>query len=147
MTNTCFFIGHADAGMDIYDSLVCCIEKHITKYGVRHFMIGHYGSFDSMAASAVQSLKAVYDGIDLTLLLPYHPAEKRLEIQDHRFDESLYPFDRAVHPRYAIVKANQYAIDHADYLICYVRHVGKARDFLDYAKQREKKGLIHIDTL
>lgn len=38
--------------------------------------------------------------------------------------------------RYAIVRANQYAIAHSDYLIAYVTGVGKSRDFLDYAKQK-----------
>ncbi len=100
-----------------------------------------------MAVCAVHSLKSTYDGIELVLLLPYHPTKNRPGLEDPRFDGSLYPFDYPVYTKYAIVKANKYAIDHADCLICYVRHVGKTRDFLEYAKKREKKELIHIEAL
>ena len=144
---TCFFIGHADAGMRIYDSLVAAVERHISAYGVLNFMVGRYGNFDSMAASAVHSLRSRHEGLKLTLLLPYHPAAGRSIMDDPRFDDSLYPFDGPVPYRCAIPRANRYAIDHADYLICYVRHPGKSRDYLEYARKRERKGLVHIEKI
>ena len=144
---SCFFIGHADAGREIYDNLFATIERHIQDYGVKHFIVGHYGNFDSMAATAVSSLKTKYDGLTLTLLLPYHPKNSIKEQLDHRFDDSLYPFDKPVPPRFAIVKANQYAIEHVDYIICYVKRTGKSRDFLAYARHRGLKAPLIITNL
>ena len=144
---SCFFIGHADTGREIYDMLVSSVEKHIKDYGVKHFVVGHYGNFDSMSASAVSSLKSKYDGLTLTLLLPYHPIGQNSELLDPRFDDSLYPFESPVPPRFAIVKANQYAINKADYLICYVQHIGKSRNFLEYANRQSKKRSLFITNL
>ena len=143
----CFFIGHADAGEEIFNTLEACVERHIQDYGVKHFIVGHYGNFDSMAATAVSNLKAKYDGLTLSLLLPYHPKNSVEEQPDHRFDDSLYPFDAPVPPKYAIVKANQYALNHVDYLICYVKHIGKSRDFLEYARRRNDKTHLVITNV
>ena len=48
----------------------------------------------------------------------------------------------------AIVRANRYMVDHVDYLIAYAWHpASNARDLLDYAQRREKKGLIQITNI
>ena len=46
----CFFIGHRDTPDSIYPDLLRAVEEHITKYGVTEFIVGHYGSFDFLAA-------------------------------------------------------------------------------------------------
>ena len=50
MAKSCFFIGHRDANVNIYPSLLSEVERHVTEYGVTDFFVGHYGSFDRMAA-------------------------------------------------------------------------------------------------
>ena len=65
------------------------------------------------------------------------------------FDNTFYPHGMEKVPRrLAIVRANRYMIDHADYLIAYVWHPGSnAKNLLEYAKKREKCNLIIIIEL
>ena len=76
---TCFYIGHRDAPDTIYPALLAEVERHITELGVGEFIVGHYGRFDSLAARAVKELKAQYSEVELTLLLPYHPAKRPIQ--------------------------------------------------------------------
>ena len=65
------------------------------------------------------------------------------------FDNTFYPHGMEKVPRrLAIVRANRYMIDHADYLIAYVWHPGSnARNFLEYAQKRELHNLIKVTAL
>ena len=51
---SCFFIGHREASEEIYPVLYAAVEQHIVEYGVTEFIVGHYGGFDRLAASAVK---------------------------------------------------------------------------------------------
>ena len=50
-------------------------------------------------------------------------------------------------PQYAISKMNRKMIDECRFLIVYADHVGKARDFLEHAVRREKKGKLYIQRI
>ncbi len=143
--NTCFFIGHRDAPEALRPLLSDAVERHITQCGVTEFIVGHYGRFDAMAASAVRAAKKQHPEISLVLLLPYYP----FPYETDGFDATFYPPDMESVPKpFAIVRANEYMIRSADYLICYDRgQIGKTRDFVELARQRERKGLIHIENL
>lgn len=135
---SCFFIGHRHAEERIYEKLLTAIDTHISAYGVTDFLVGHYGDFDRMAARAVAEARRTHPGISLTMLLPYYPEDRAISVPPI-FDGTFYPPGMEFCPkRYAIVRANQYAIEHNDYLIAYVTGVGKSRDFLSYA---ERKGV------
>ena len=136
---SCFFIGHRDTPEEILPLLIQTIEKHISEYGVTGFVVGAYGSFDRLAARAVISLKQHYPQITLSLLLPYHPAERPTETPPG-FDNTFYPPGMECVPRkLAIVCANRYLVDHVDYLIAYAWHpASNARDLVAYA---EKHGI------
>ena len=54
---SCFFIGHREASEEIYPALYAAVEQHILEYGVTEFIVGHYGGFDRLAASAVKEAK------------------------------------------------------------------------------------------
>ena len=71
---SCFFIGHREASEEIYPSLYAAVETHIIRYGVTEFIVGRYGCFDGLAAKAVKTAKQNHPEVELTLLLPYHPA-------------------------------------------------------------------------
>lgn len=131
---SCFFIGHREAGPDILPALEDTIEKHISEYGVTEFIVGHYGGFDRLAARALVSAKKRHPEIRLLMLIPYHPAEHPLETPPG-FDGTFYPPGMESIPhRFAIVQANRYMINHADYLISYVWHpASNAKNLLDYA--------------
>ena len=63
--NTCFFIGHRDAPDKVLPLLEEEVERHITAYGVRDFVVGRYGNFDALAAHAVVCAKERHPGIRL----------------------------------------------------------------------------------
>ncbi len=144
----CFFIGHKEASEEIYPALYAAVEQHILEYGVTEFIVGHYGGFDRLAASAVKEAKRFYPEVKLILLLPYHPAERPISTPDG-FDKTFYPPGMESVPRkVAIVRANRYVVDHVDYLIAYAWHpASNARELLEYAKRREKRDLISITSI
>ena len=116
------------------------MEKHISEYGVTEFIVGRYGDFDHLAARAVIALKAQYPQIILSLLIPYHPAERPIETPQG-FDNTYHPPGMEKIPRrLAIVRANRYVVDHVDYLIAYAWHAASnARNLVEYAQRRNIK--------
>ncbi len=148
ISKKCFCIGHRDTPEDIFPLLQKTILHHITEYGVTEFLVGHYGSFDRLAKKAVLAAKNDFPQVKLTLLQPYYVPQKQIEIPSG-FDDTLYPSGMENVPkRLAIVRANQYAVSASQYLIAYVSHpASNARNILEYAEQREKKGLISVENL
>ena len=134
---SCFFIGHREAGEEVFPALVEAVERHITEYGVSEFFVGNYGAFDRMAARAVIMLRERYPDITLSLLLPYHPAERPVDLPAG-FDGSFYPPGMEKVPRrVAIPRANRYMADHVDCLIAYAWHpASNARELADHAARR-----------
>ena len=145
---SCFFIGHREASEEIYPTLYAAVEQHIVEYGVTEFIVGHYGGFDRLAALAVKEAKRFYPEVKLTLLLPYHPAERPISTPDG-FDSTFYPPGMESVPRkIAIVRANRYVVDHVDYLIAYAWYpASNARELVEYARKREKKGSLIITLI
>lgn len=140
---TCFFIGHRDTPNDIYPILLAEVERHIDKLEVGEFIVGHYGRFDRLAARAVKAIKIYHPEVELTLLLPYHPA-KQLISKPEGFDSLFYPpgMERVPY-KAAIVKANRYVIDHVDYLIAYAWQPGSnARKLVEYAQKKGKPAVV-----
>ena len=144
----CFFIGHREAAEEIYPALEQAVEDHIREFGVTEFLVGRYGGFDRMAARAVIAAKTKHPGITLTMLLPYHPTERAVQLPDG-FDDSCYPPGQESAPRQvAIVRANRYAVVHSDYLIAYVWHAASnARNLLEYAEERAARCLMSISEI
>lgn len=145
---SCFFIGHREALEEIYPSLYAAVEAHIICYGVTEFIAGCYGCFDGLAAKAVKIAKQNHPEVELTLVLPYHPAERPIPVPDG-FDSTYYPLGMESVPRkVAIARANRYMIDHTDFLIAYAWHpASNAKYLLEYAIKRECKGLTQVTAL
>lgn len=144
----CFFIGHRNTSEKIYPALQASIERHITSFGVTEFIVGHYGNFDYLAAKAVIAAKRFHPHVTLSMLLPYHPAERPIQKPDG-FDSTYYPqgMEKVPH-KVAIVRANRFVVDHAHYLIAHAWHpASNARDLVDYARTREAKGLIQVTMI
>ncbi len=140
IAKSCFFIGHREASEEIYADLRAAVEQHIVEYGVTEFIVGHYGGFDRLAAKAVIEAKKTHPEVTLTLLLPYHPAERPIEAPEG-FDGTYYPPDMERVPRrVAIVRANRYMVDHVDYLIAYAWHpASNARELVEYAYKTHRQ--------
>lgn len=145
---SCFFIGHRDAPDTVLAYLTVTLERLIVEDSVGYFYVGQYGDFDRLAALAVKRLKQHYPFIALIRVLPYHPAD-RPTLTPSGFDGTYYPEGMENVPkRYAIVRANTQMVKYCDWLIAYVCHpASNARNLLEYAQRREKKGLIHIENL
>ena len=145
---SCFFIGHREASNKLLPLLNDAIETHISRYGVTNFIVGHYGGFDLLASKAVIAAKGIHPEITLSLLLPYHPAERSIKLPAG-FNDMIYPDGLETVPRkYAIVRANRHTIEHVDYLISYVWHpASNARNLLEFAQRRATNGLIQITNL
>ena len=69
--NTCFFIGHREAPQSLLPKLREAVEEKIISQQTLHFVVGHYGNFDALAAQAVMDAKKRHPEVTLTLLLPY----------------------------------------------------------------------------
>ena len=142
---SCFFIGHRDAPEKLRPLLDAAIERHITEYGVREFIVGHYGCFDYMAAAAVKAAKEQHPDISLVLLLPYYP----FPYNTSDYDSTYYPSGMENVPKpFAIVRANEHMIKTCDYLICYdAGLVGNTGKLVKRALRRQKKGEMHVENL
>ena len=142
---SCFFIGHREADERLLPRLQETVERLITEEEVTHFYVGGYGGFDRIAAHSVITAKQRHPEITLMLVLPYHPAERPLEVPDG-FDGTHYPEGlEKVPKRYAIVRANKIMVDASDWLVAYVWHgASNSRKILEYALGREKKKLIQV---
>lgn len=75
-TRSCFFIGHREADEKLLPVLKAEVQRHIEELGVTEFIVGHYGGFDHLAVQAVCAAKKEHPDICLSVLLPYHPAER-----------------------------------------------------------------------
>lgn len=145
---SCFFIGHRDAGKDMFPLLVEAVEQHIAEHGVTDFYVGHYGNFDRLAAQAVVDAKEQHPDIRLTLVLPYHPAIRPIKMPKG-FNGTYYPWeDENIPKRLAIIKTNQRVVNTCAYLITYAYHfLGGTGQIVEYARKREAKGLITVTNL
>ena len=142
---TCFFIGHREADESLLPELMSVVERLIIEEQVSCFYVGGYGGFDRIAASAIKRSKQNHPEITLMLVLPYHPAERPVEIP-HDFDGTYYPEGMEKVPRrFAIVKANEFMVNTSDWLIAYVRHgASNSRKILEYAQHRGNIRIVRI---
>lgn len=137
------FCGHSELPPSetshIKRRLTQVVEELISK-GANEFLLGGYGEFDKLCAAIVKELKGTYPHIKSILIIPYI---------DRTFDQQLYdcseyPPLENVPKRFAISKRNEYMVDIADVLVCYITHTfGGAYKTLIYAK-RKKKQIIDI---
>ena len=140
----CFFIGHRNAPESIYPNIVSTIEKLIVENGVKEFIVGNYGMFDSMVIRALQQMKIKYPDIVLLLLTPYHPSVKKV-IKPEGFDDIYYPEGMEFVPhRAAIIKANENAIEMSGFLIVYLNYsASNTIRFVNYAEHKNLE-IIYI---
>ena len=146
MNKVCFMFGHATTPYEAIPLIEAAAERQYQEHGIRTFIVGNRGSFDSYAATAVKHLKQKYDDVSLLLLLAYHPAERPVQLSE-AFDGSYYPPLEGVPRQYAIVRANRYMVDAADSIICYVNQIGNTRKLLEQAQKRHMKEGIPIENV
>lgn len=143
-TKRCFFIGHRDTPEDILYALRMAIEGHIVRYGVEEFVVGDYGSFDRYARMALLEAKERYPRIALIQLAPYQRTGRSVKLWDGFHGIFCPPIPPDTPKRLYIVKANQYMVEHCDYLIACTWKPGNSRRIVEYAA---KKRMCGVDNL
>lgn len=138
---TVCFCGHRDmyANPDalrvwLEDSLRALIER-----GADRFYLGGYGAFDSMAAVALRDMRASHPGIESVLVLAYlgRPLD---ELDRQLYDRTTYPPLEGVPKRYAILRRNEWIVDHSDVVVSGVLHEwGGASQMLAYARRKSRE--------
>lgn len=135
------FCGHKEiTGSDeLHDRLLSVLRDLISE-GADSFLLGGYGAFDGLAASAVCELQAEFPHIHSTLVLPYIDRCFNTEL----YNDSVYPPLENVPRRFAISRRNEWMVDQADVIVAFVTHGwGGAAATLRYA-ERKKKRVISI---
>lgn len=144
----CFFIGHRNAGESIMPLLEKAVKKHIIDYGVTEFVVGQYGAFDRMAARTVIKAKALFPEISLSILLPYHPFERKIRAPEG-YDNTFYPPGMENIPRrFAIIRANQYMVTHCDYLIAYAwQPASNSKQLVEFARRQPNVIITELERI
>lgn len=104
------FCGHRDVAqyLSVRDWLTAVLEQLIRE-GAELFYLGGYGGFDQLSAGVLRALKGKHPGIKSILALPYLNAK----IETAVYDATLYPPLERVPARLAILRRNQWMVDHA----------------------------------
>ena len=104
--------------------------------GATTFYLGGYGGFDRLAASILHKISAVNPSIESILVLPY----LNQNVDADLYDGTIYPPLENVPKRLAIIKRNEWMVDHADVIVAYVLHEwGGASAVLRYARCKGKE--------
>ena len=105
------------------------------------FYLGWYGDFDNLCFDLLKKLKLSYPHIKLVFITPYLDDNyKKLKCAKESFDEIIFPPLEEVPKKYAILRRNEWMVEHADFLIAYVKYNwGGASKMLAHAKQKKKR--------
>ena len=146
--NTCCFAGHRDPPGWVRAALTEAVIDHIDRLGVTEFLVDDYGGFDRMARAVVAKLRRARPEVGLHLMLAYLP-EPGTRIDVTGCSDSILPDGQELVPRRAAIPhLNRLMVEASDHMIAYVSHIsGGAYKTLEYARQRERRGLLHITNL
>jgi len=125
------FCGHRDAPSDIIESLRSTVRHLIENRQADTFYVGEQGSFDRMVLSVLREMEAEFD-IRYFVVHAYYPKENTEGI----FPEGLEKVPR----RFAILKRNEWMIEHSDAAVTYViSPAGGAAKFRERALKMGKE--------
>lgn len=106
---------------------------------VRIVPISNIEDFPDHAATLVKRVQKDYDdyhAIEFNLVLPY--PKKDMEDFEKYYDRVDIPI--SAHPKLAITKRNEWMVEQADLVICYIeRESGGAYKAVQYAKKLDKE--------
>ena len=140
------FCGHSDFREtgDIRERMIRRITELVNGEAVE-FFLGGYGNFDTFAYSVAKSYRDANANANAKLVFvsPYQ-TESYLKSRVGFYDESIYPLEEKVPPRFAISYRNKWMVEHADAVIAYVKRTnGGAYQTLKHATKL-KKHIINI---
>ena len=137
---SCVLLGHRDCPQNIRQKLYDTIENLILHCGVDVFYVGTHGNFDRLAYDVLCDLEKKYP-ITTIVVLAYLNVKSNL-----CYDRAKTVFPSVLEntpARYAIVKRNQYMIDNANYLACYIDN--SISNMYSFVKRAIKKNLKIIN--
>lgn len=104
--------------------------------GATTFYLGGYGGFDRLATAVLHKVSTGNSSVESILVLPY----LNREAEDDLYDGTIYPPLENVPKRLAIIKRNEWMVDHSDVIVAYVLHEwGGANIMLQYATRKGKE--------
>lgn len=108
------------------------------------FYLGGYGNFDKFVLKCANKYKSSNKQAKIIFVTPYIDVNyKKLRNEKSLYDEIIYPNIENSPKRFAIVRRNEWMVNHSNYLISYVCHnFGGAYKTLQYAK---KNSIFIID--
>ena len=133
--------GHRDFNghRQLEERLIPLLRDLIRKKKFIEIYMGRDGEFDTYAATLVKRVQKDYDdyhAIEFNLVLPY--PKKDMEYFEKYYDRVDIPI--STHPKLAITKRNEWMVEQADLVICYIeRESGGAHKAVQYAKELEKE--------
>lgn len=134
-TDFCFLFGSSTAPESCLDGVLNAVEVCYTQHGIRTFVVGHYGSFDRIAAHALTLLEARHNDINLLQLIPYHPSIRPVE--PHQGFQTYYPDGQETAiPKFAITTANNKMIRECAVAVCYPQGVTNSRKMYEKVVKR-----------
>lgn len=134
---TVIFCGHRDiVCSDKLTRQLRFVLYDLISEGADTFLLGGYGTFDSIAAMAVRGLKSTYPNLRSTLVLAYLDRDYNEDL----YDDTVYPPLEGVPLRYAISQRNRWMVAASDVVVSYVTHsYGGAATTLRYAEKKKKR--------
>ena len=133
--------GHRDFNghRQLEERLIPILRDLIRKKKFIEIYMGRDGEFDTYAATLVKRVQKDYDdyhSIEVNLVLPY--PKKDMEDFEKYYDRVDIPI--SAHPKLAITKRNEWMVEQADLVICYIeRESGGAYKAVQYAKKLDKE--------
>jgi len=136
---TCTFFGHRRISEKIEPLLYEAIVNLINDNDVDNFLVGNEGDFDNTVKRVLTRLKSEYPHINYCVVLAYFTSRLQPAL------DSIYPEGLEKVPlKFAVVKRNEWMINHSDYVIAYVSYTyGGSGKALEIA-QRKKKRIINL---
>ena len=135
------FIGHreVDNFRFIEDQIEDVVKELIETKEYIDFYVGRNGEFDILVASVIKRAQRDFgtSNNSLILVIPYPIAD--IEDMEKYYDEVWYPNELyGVHYKAAIIKRNEWFVEHSDLLVAYVeRDYGGAYDCFNKAKEKD----------
>ncbi len=77
-SDTCVVFGLSNAPDNLTEKILKTAERYYLEYGVRFFVLGHYGNFDKCALKALNILSEKYPDIGLSMQMAYEPSIEQI---------------------------------------------------------------------
>ena len=115
----CTFFGHKDTPLNVKEKLKVAILDLVDNHGVKNFLVGNNGNFDSMAQRVLKEVIRSRDDVTFSIVLSRIDEKALTDNQEMTvFPEQL----ENVLARFAISKRNDWLIKNSDFAITFVKY-------------------------